>query len=51
MENVYVPYEGYDDVHGPLTVPEVYDIKGYDLYMEAEVILPRDIDHQQAARV
>ena len=32
-------------------VPEVYDIKDYDLYIEAEVILPRDIDHQQAARV
>ena len=30
-------------------VPEVYDIKDYDLYIEAEVILPRDIDHQQAA--
>ena len=33
-ENIYVLYEGYDDIHGPLMVPEVDDIKNYDLYMK-----------------
>ena len=51
VEDIYVPYEGYEDIDGPLTVPEVDDINYYDLYMESEVVLPRDGDHRQAARV
>ena len=51
VEDIYVPYEEYEDGDGPSTVPEVDDIKYYDLYMEAEAMLPRDGDHRQAARV
>ena len=34
-------YEGYEDGDGPSTVPEVDDIKDYDLYRESEFVLPR----------
>ena len=34
MEDIYVPYEGYEDGDGTSTVPEVDEIKDYDLYME-----------------
>ena len=49
-EDIYIPYEGYDDGYGPLTVPEANDIKYYDIYMESERMLPRDGDYRQAAR-
>ena len=41
----------YEDGDGLSAVPEVDDINNYDLYMEAEVMLPRDGDHGQDARV
>ena len=34
-----------------MTVPEVDDIKDYDIQMESEVIQPRDVDIWQAAKV
>ena len=42
-------YEGYEDGDGTSMVPEVYDIKDFDIYMQAEVMLPRDSDRQQDA--
>ena len=51
MEDIYVPYGGYEDGDGPSTVPEVEDTKDYDLYMEAKVMVSRGGDNQQAARV
>ena len=51
MEDIYVPYGGYEDGDGPSTVPEVDNIKDYDFYMESEVMLPIDGDRQQSARV
>ena len=33
-----MPYEGYSDGDGPSMVPDIGDIKDYDLYMEAEVM-------------
>ena len=35
MEDIYVPYEVYEDGYGPSKVSEVDDIKYYDIYMEA----------------
>ena len=51
MEDIFVPYEGYENEDGPLTVPEVDETKDYDLYMEPEVMLPIDGDNWQAERV
>ena len=45
-----MPYEGYKDVDGPSTLPEADYIKDYNIYMKAEVMLPRGGYHQQAAR-
>ena len=42
LEDIYVPYEGYEDGYSPLMVPYVDDIKDYDIYMESEVVLIRD---------
>ena len=33
MEDIFMPYEGYEDGDGPLTVPEVDETNDYDLYM------------------
>ena len=44
-------YEGYEDGDGTSTVPEVDDIKDFDIFMETEDMLPRDGDHHQATRV
>ena len=45
MEDIYVPYEGYEYGYGTLVLPEVDDIKDHDIYMEVEVIIQRDGDH------
>ena len=34
-EDTYVPYDGYEYVDGPSTVPEADGIQYYDIYMEA----------------
>ena len=51
VEDIYVPYEGYEYGDGPSTVQEVDVIKEYDLYMESVVKPSKDGDNQQAARV
>ena len=49
-EDIYEPYEGlYDE--GTSTLPDVDDIPDYDLYIDAEVMLPQNGEHMQAARV
>ena len=49
-QDVYVPYEGlYGE--GTSTLPEIDDVAEYDLYIDAEVMLPKDGQHMQAARV
>ena len=52
IDDVYKPYEGlYGE--GSSTLPEIDDITKYDLYIavDAEVMLPKDGQHMQAARV
>ena len=47
---IYEPYEGlYGE--GESTIPDIDDIVDYDLYIDAEVMLPKDGQHMQAARV
>ena len=49
-DDIYEFYEGwYDEPNHPLI--DVNEVEDYDLYIDAEVMLPRDGKHLEAARV
>ena len=52
-DTVYEKYEGwYDDDQVINDLPEADDVQGnFDLYIDAEVLLPQDGEHLRAARV
>ena len=53
LDNEPDVYEFYEGLYGEgtSTLPEVDELANYDLYIDVEVLLPKDDQHMQAARV